>query len=108
GARDAEFAVLGLTVVPQGGDVTSYLDSGRELVAALAPWLHEGTHPSFMAPADATEDGVRRAYDPDVYDELRRVKSIYDPKNIFRVNNNMPPSAPSEGYRVQKKFENRF
>ncbi len=39
GSRDAAFAFFGLTVVPPGHRVADYLDSGRELIDALAPWL---------------------------------------------------------------------
>lgn len=92
GARDAAFAFFGLTVVPPGQQVVDYLDSGRELVKALSPWLHEQGHPSFLGPADATESGTRHAYDPDTYQRLQAAKSKYDPHNIFRTNHNIPPN----------------
>ena len=46
GARDAAFAFFGLTVVPPGHEVADYLDSGRELVDALTPWLQDETEPT--------------------------------------------------------------
>ena len=91
GARDAAFAFFGLTVVPPGHDVEDYRDSGRELMDALRPWLHDRAHPSFLGPADATEAGTRRAYDPEVYRDLQAVKAKYDPRNVFRTNHNIPP-----------------
>ena len=91
GARDAAFAIFGLTVVPPGHDVEAYRDSGRELMDALGPWLHDRAHPSFLGPADATEAGTRRAYDPEVYRDLQAVKAKYDPRNVFRTNHNIPP-----------------
>jgi hypothetical protein len=91
GARDAAYAFFALTVVPPGGDVAGYLDSGRELTAALAPWMHDMAHPSFQGPGDATESGTRRAYDPETYRRLREVKSAFDPLNRFRTNHNIPP-----------------
>jgi Berberine and berberine like len=95
GARDAAFAVVGLTIVPPWGKVANYLDSGGDFIAALRPWLHDKASPSFQGPNDATEEGTRRAYDPPVYDKLRAVKTTYDPHNVFRVNHNIPPhSAP--------------
>jgi FAD binding domain/Berberine and berberine like len=91
GARDAAFAVFGLTVVPPGHDVANYRQSGCELLAALKPWLHEKASPSFQGPSDATEDRTRAAYEPEVYDKLRAVKTMYDPQNLFRLNHNIPP-----------------
>jgi hypothetical protein len=91
GARDAAFAIFGLTVVPPGHDVETYRNSGRELMDALGPWLHDRAHPSFLGPADATEAGTRRAYDPEVYRDLQVLKAKYDPRNVFRTNHNIPP-----------------
>ncbi|GKU48959.1 oxidoreductase [Mycobacterium montefiorense] len=91
GARDAAYAMFGLTVVPPGQDVATYRDSGRELLAALSPWLHDRSNPSFVGPADTPEDRTRQAYDPTVYEKLRTAKAIYDPYNRFRLNHNIPP-----------------
>jgi FAD/FMN-containing dehydrogenase len=91
GTWDAAFAIFGLTVVPPGDDVADYRDSGRELMDAVRPWLHEKAHPNFLGPADATEAGARRAYDPDVYQALQAAKAKYDPHNVFRTNHNIPP-----------------
>jgi FAD binding domain/Berberine and berberine like len=95
GARDAAFAMFGLTVVPPGQEVSHFRQSGRELFEALSPWLHDKASPCFMGPSDATVDGTRRAYDPNIYDRLRVAKRHYDPHNRFRLNHNIPPH-PSE------------
>lgn len=95
GRRDAAFAVFSLTVVPPTGLIAEYADSGRELFAALTPWLDGHAHPSFLGPADATEAGTRRAYDPDTYRTLQEVKSKYDPDNRFRTNHNIAPLSPA-------------
>lgn len=93
GARDAAYAMFALTVVPPGDEVADYRDSGRELLAALDPWLHDMANPSFVGPADTAENRTRRAYAPEVYEELRTVKAKYDPRNTFRLNHNIPPSV---------------
>jgi FAD/FMN-containing dehydrogenase len=91
GARDAAFAFFSLTVVPPGHRLDAYRDSGRELMTALAPWMHPMASPTFQGPADATEAGTRRAYDVETYEFLRTAKDRYDPDNRFRVNHNIPP-----------------
>lgn len=38
-------------------------------------------------------DGLRRAYSPDKLTRLRAVKDVYDPDNVFRLNQNIPPTG---------------
>ncbi|WP_172826707.1 BBE domain-containing protein, partial [Mycobacterium sp. 1423905.2] len=96
GARDAAFAMFGLTVVPPGQKVSDYQQAGCELLTALRPWLYDKASPSFQGPNDTTEERTRQAYDPDVYDKLRTVKAKCDPHNRFRLNHNIPPHPGTE------------
>lgn len=43
--------------------------------------------------ADEGEDRVRAAYPGPTWDRLRQVKAKYDPDNLFRLNQNIPPAA---------------
>jgi FAD/FMN-containing dehydrogenase len=41
--------------------------------------------------ADEGQERVRAAYPGETWDRLRRVKAEYDPDNVFRLNQNIPP-----------------
>jgi len=53
------------------------------------------SYPNFLA-ADEAGD-TETAYSPAVYRRLRAVKDRYDPQNVFRINNNIAPSAVPAG-----------
>jgi FAD/FMN-containing dehydrogenase len=43
-----------------------------------------------------TDDGqarIRGAYPATTWDRLTRIKSMYDPTNLFRLNQNIPPET---------------
>ena len=41
---------------------------------------------------DEGEERVRQAYPGDTWSRLRRIKAAYDPTNLFRLNQNIPPA----------------
>jgi FAD/FMN-containing dehydrogenase len=43
--------------------------------------------------ADEGPDRVRQAYPGSTWDRLVEIKRRYDPKNVFRLNQNIDPSA---------------
>ena len=43
------------------------------------------------------EAGVRAAYPGDTYDRLASIKAAYDPSNVFRHNQNVPPAGSTAG-----------
>jgi FAD binding domain/Berberine and berberine like len=60
------------------------------LVAALQQ-DDEGAYVNFLV--DEGEERIRAAYPGSTWDRLAAVKARYDPTNLFRLNQNIPPSA---------------
>jgi FAD/FMN-containing dehydrogenase len=52
-----------------------------------------GAYVGFLA--DEGEDRVRAAYPGPTWDRLREIKRRYDPDNVFRLNQNIPPADGS-------------
>lgn len=63
----------------------------RGLYEAAAPFATGGVYVNFM-PDDEAERVRSGAYGPN-YDRLAKVKAKYDPKNLFRMNQNVAPAA---------------
>ena len=60
----------------------------RDFWSALAPH-HMGVYVNFLM--EEGEERVREAYGPAKYDRLKALKREYDPQNLFRLNQNVPP-----------------
>ena len=72
-----------------------------EELTAIKPWVDtfekaiqrgpEAAYVNFLM--DEGPERVRRAYPAGTYERLMKVKRQYDPTNLFRLNQNIPPSA---------------
>jgi FAD/FMN-containing dehydrogenase len=49
-----------------------------------------GAYVNFVA--DEGEERVHAAYPGETWDRLAEVKRVYDPTNLFRLNQNIPPA----------------
>ena len=54
-----------------------------------------GAYVNFLA--DEGEDRIRAAYPGATWDRLAAIKDRYDPTNLFRLNQNVPPAASDAG-----------
>ncbi len=66
----------------------------RDFWAALTPLDPLGVYVNFLG--DEGEERVRAAYGQDKYRRLVKLKDKYDPINVFRVNQNITPTAIGE------------
>jgi FAD/FMN-containing dehydrogenase len=62
----------------------------REASAAMEPFETGGVYLNFEQ--DEGEQHVRAGYGPEKYARLVALKDRYDPENLFRINQNIPPS----------------
>jgi len=60
----------------------------RNFWSALQPY-HTSVYVNFLM--DEGEERVRQAYGDEKYERLKALKRKYDPKNVFRLNQNIPP-----------------
>jgi FAD/FMN-containing dehydrogenase len=61
-----------------------------EFAAALRQ-TDAGAYANFLG--DEGEERIRQAYPGSTWDRLVEIKARYDPKNLFRLNQNIPPSS---------------
>ena len=64
----------------------------REGFALLQPFLSSGAYANYLV--HEPRERVRQAYGAETYDRLVALKNRYDPTNVFRLNQNIEPSAP--------------
>ena len=69
------------------------LPAAKSWVEETAAWLHGDDHTSYVNfLGDEGPERVRQAYPGDTWDRLREIKRQYDPDNLFRMNQNIPPA----------------
>ena len=88
--RDAEFIINVHTRWEQPADDAACVGWAREFFSAMAPHALGSVYVNFM-PEDET-DRLPAAWGPN-YPRLATIKAKYDPKNLFRVNQNIQPAA---------------
>jgi FAD/FMN-containing dehydrogenase len=54
-----------------------------------------GVYVNFVG--DEGQGRVREAYPGSTWERLTAVKARYDPTNLFRLNQNIPPAPPGDG-----------
>ena len=87
--RDAghTFNIAVATETAEGFDAER--EWSRTFWSALQPH-HTSVYVNFLM--DEGEERIRQAYGPAKYDRLKALKRRYDPDNLFRLNQNIPPA----------------
>jgi FAD/FMN-containing dehydrogenase len=111
--RVAQLRALGGAAARVPADATAYAHRSKPMLvnvaafyqgsedrAVRASWVAEfarvvqpndtGAYVGFLA--DEGEARIRTAYPGQTWDRLTKIKAIYDPTNLFRLNQNIPPA----------------
>jgi FAD/FMN-containing dehydrogenase len=90
GFRDAAFNVSVMAGWTDPVLDDEHIAWAREAAAAIEPWSVSGGYANYMQ-ADEPMERVRAAFGEEAFDRLRALKSRYDPDNVLRRNQNIPP-----------------
>jgi FAD/FMN-containing dehydrogenase len=88
--RDVNFAHVILATNDDPAPMPDYIRWARDYWSALHPHSAGGAYVNFLM--DEGNERVRATY-RDNYARLQAVKATYDPDNLFRVNQNITPTA---------------
>jgi FAD/FMN-containing dehydrogenase len=91
GFRHAAFNVSALAVWKDPALDAEQINWARETAAAVEPWSFSGGGYVNYMQADEPIERVRAAFGSDAFDRLQILKRRYDPHNILRRNQNIPP-----------------
>jgi FAD/FMN-containing dehydrogenase len=89
GFRDAAFNVSAMATWQDAALDDEHIAWARETAAAIEPWS-VGSYVNYMQ-ADEPIERVRAAFGPDAFERLQALKGRYDPTNVMRRNQNIPP-----------------
>jgi FAD/FMN-containing dehydrogenase len=90
GFRRAAFNVSAMATWHDPALDAPYIAWARDTIAAIEPWSVSGGYVNYMQ-ADEPLERVRAAFGEEAFGRLRALKSRYDPDNVLRRNQNVPP-----------------
>jgi len=88
--RDANWAQVMVGVDPDPANSEKITKWTKDYFDAIHPYSAGGAYINFMM--DEGQERVKASY-KDNYDRLVKIKGKYDPKNLFRVNQNIKPTS---------------
>ena len=97
GRRDVAWCyhALAMWMEPDAESAEANVAWAKALAEDLKPHTVEGVYLNYIS--DEGEQRVRSTYGPAKYDRLVALKDRYDPENLFRLNQNIRPSANGRG-----------
>ena len=90
--RSAGFNVSVMGTWHDAADDETHIAWVRETAAAIEPWSFSGGGYANYMQADEPIERVRAAFGNDAFERLQALKRQYDPTNVLRRNQNIPPA----------------
>jgi FAD/FMN-containing dehydrogenase len=91
GQRSAPFNIHYLSMWPDPADSERNIAFTRGLATAMKPWTTGRAYLNFIG--DEGTARVEAAFGTERYQRLQALKDKWDPENLFRHNQNIPPTA---------------
>jgi FAD/FMN-containing dehydrogenase len=91
--RQAPWAVHPLGLWEDRADDDQAIAWARGTCADMRPWATGGVYLNFVG--DEGADRVRAGYGDDNYERLAKVKTKFDPHNVFHLHHNIKPLQPA-------------
>ncbi len=88
--RRAAFNVSAMAVWTNPDEDEEHVAWARETARAIEPWSLGGGYANYMQ-ADEPTERVRAAFGDAAFDRLQALKTQFDPTNVLRRNQNIPP-----------------
>jgi FAD/FMN-containing dehydrogenase len=92
GFRHAAFNVSATGVWRDPALDEQHIEWARDTAVAIEPWSFSGGGYVNYMQADEPIERVRAAFGDEAFERLRALKGRYDPNNVLRRNQNIPPS----------------
>ena len=89
--RDSKYVMNIVGNWSAGEDEDKHINWVKEFSQAVQPFATGNLYLNFMT--DSGEDRVKAAFGAEKYSRLVQLKNKYDPKNLFRINQNIKPTV---------------
>jgi FAD/FMN-containing dehydrogenase len=90
--RGAAFNVSAMAVWQEPDLDEQHIAWARDTAAAIEPWSYTGGGYANYMQADEPTERVRAAFGDEAFERLQALKRRYDPNNVLRRNQNIPPA----------------
>ena len=91
GARNAPFNIHYLAAWTNPADNTKNIARVKAAAATMKPWATGRSYLNFLS--DDVENRLAESFGEKKLARLRALKSVWDPENVFRHNQNIRPAA---------------
>jgi hypothetical protein len=92
--RDVQYSFTSIGLCTAPAEAESCTRWAREFWRAMQPYSTGGVYVNYLGQeADEGSERIKAAYGPDKYQRLTALKNKYDPTNLFRLNQNIRPTA---------------